>query len=549
MDTWRFLAGLGLFLYGMNLMEHVLKNLSGRSFKLFLRKYTQSLAKAISGGALITALVQSSSVVSLLVLAFVETGTITLRNALGVILGSNLGTTLTSWIVATVGFKLDIESYSLPIVGISAIAIFFLREQKQLYGISRLFFAFGILFLGLGFMKASAELFVEDMDLSAYSAYGPWLFVVIGFGITILVQSSSATVAITLTALYSQVLSFQMAAAVVIGSELGTTIKIVLAGMSGTSDKRRVAWGNFTFNLITCIVSFIFLPWIIFFIQEVIQLRDPLIGLVFLQTLINLLSIFLFFPFIDVFAGWLKMRFKGMSKEDASFITQRLPVVPELAVDAMFHEGENLLRKTMEFHNNIWHLDNVSQGFLKSLVKSQNSINDLYGRLKQTEGSILEYYTRLQTAELSEQQYGLINQYITTVRFCVRSAKSMKDIYHDLQDFKSTANDTIHKQYHDFQKDWREFNLFFQGVLNLEDKRILFEELALLMKTIFQTQKNVSADIIEALGKKYLNQIEASTLMNVDYEIVSVKKSLLRALAHLRLTASQAEEFEFLPES
>src|SRR5688572_14425676 len=98
MDTWKFFAGLGLFLYGMTLMEHVLKSLSGRSFKLFLRKYTQSLVKAITGGALITALVQSSSVVSLLVLAFVESGTITLRNALGVILGSNLGTTLTSWI-------------------------------------------------------------------------------------------------------------------------------------------------------------------------------------------------------------------------------------------------------------------------------------------------------------------------------------------------------------------------------------------------------------------------------------------------------------------
>src|SRR5688572_31127495 len=116
MDAWKFLAGLGLFMYGMSVLERVLKNLSGRSFKLFLKKYTQRLPTAIIGGALITGLVQSSSIVSLLVLAFVEAGTVSFRNALGVILGSNVGTTLTSWIVATVGFKLDVESYSLPVV-------------------------------------------------------------------------------------------------------------------------------------------------------------------------------------------------------------------------------------------------------------------------------------------------------------------------------------------------------------------------------------------------------------------------------------------------
>jgi len=214
MDTWKFIAGLGLFLYGMTVMERVLKNLSGRSFKLFLRKYTQSLPKAIAGGALITGLVQSSSVVSLLVLAFVEAGTITFRNALGVILGSNVGTTLTSWIVATVGFKLDIESYALPVVGVSAIGMFFVHEQKRLYNIFRLFFAFGMLFLGLGFMKTSAEHFVGNIDLAAYSHYGAWIFVLIGFAVTFLIQASSATVAITLTALYTEAITFPMAAAV-----------------------------------------------------------------------------------------------------------------------------------------------------------------------------------------------------------------------------------------------------------------------------------------------------------------------------------------------
>ena len=161
-NTWVFLAGLGLFLYGMNLMEQVLKGISGRSFKLFLRKYTRSLPKSIIGGAVITGLVQSSSVVSLIVLAFVESGVISFRNALGVILGSNLGTTFDSWIVASVGFKLDIESYALPTVAITAIGMYFISNRSKVHRYFQLFFALGLLFFGLGLMKDGAEEMIKQ---------------------------------------------------------------------------------------------------------------------------------------------------------------------------------------------------------------------------------------------------------------------------------------------------------------------------------------------------------------------------------------------------
>ncbi|WP_276370213.1 Na/Pi symporter [Chryseolinea sp. H1M3-3] len=551
MDTWKFIAGLGLFLYGMTVMERVLKNLSGRSFKLFLRKYTQSLPKAIVGGALITGLVQSSSVVSLLVLAFVEAGTITFRNALGVILGSNVGTTLTSWIVATIGFKLDIESYSLPIVGISAIAMFFSSDQKSIYNIFRLCFSFGILFLGLAFMKGSAESFVSDIDLMTYSRYGTWIFVLIGFAVTVLIQASSATVAITLTALYTGAINFPMAAAVVIGSELGTTIKVVMAGLGGTADKKRVAWGNFTFNFVTCVVVFVFLPWLITFIRDVVNIKDPLIGLVFLQTTMNLLSILLFVPFINVFANWLSRRFADTAEDKASFIGANLPVVPELAVDAMLHEGNNLLKKTLEFLERLLQLNdrNAERRFLGGLSKPSDTVNTIYSKLKQTEGSILEYYTRLQTSELNKEQYNQLNQYITTTRYCIRAAKAMKDIHHNLKDFQATANDTLHMQYQDLQKDWMEFDSMFQSLMRMEDSKRLFEELTLLMRRAFHNHQRSSGEILEALHKKALHELEVSTLMNVHHEVLSVKKSLLRALAHLRLNPAQSDEFEFLPES
>jgi len=550
MDTWEFLAGLGLFLYGMTLLEKVLKKLSGRSFKLFIAKYTQRLPYAITGGALITGLVQSSSVVSLLVLALVEAGTITFRNALGIILGSNVGSTFTSWIVATLGFKIDIERYALLVVGVFAIGMFFVSEQKRLYNYFRLFFSLGILFLGLGFMKASSEYFVDSLDFETYSQYGLWIFVIIGFAATILMQSSSATVAITLTALYTGVILFPMAAAIVIGSELGTTIKIVLASLKGTANKKRVAWGNFIFNLVTCAVAFAFLSDFIHFIQDAVGVKDPLIGLVVFQTFMNILTIIFFVPFINLFSTWLSKRFQGVEDKKISFIRTNLPVVPELAVETLLHEGENLLTKTLDFLLHILNVDekNANRPVLRSLVRSHTSVNAIYAKLKNTEGAILEYYAVLQINDLNESQYALVNQYITAVRYCIRAAKSMKDIQHNFKDFDAAADNILYNQYKDLQADWKDFNLTFYNLLDIQDQKTLFEGLADAMKAAFHNQQKRTSRIIAMLQKKDLVEFDASTLMNVHYEILSVKKSLLRSLAHLKLTETQSEEFEFIPE-
>jgi len=352
LEIWKFLAGLGFFLYGMGQLETVLKNVSGRSLKLFLKRNTQSLFKSIFGGALITGIVQSSSVVSLIVLAFVESGIITFRNALGVILGTNLGTTLDSWIVATIGFKLNILSYSLPVIAVTAIGMFFFENRKKLHNVFAIFFALGILFLGLGFMKEGALELVKEFDLASYTNYGILVFVLIGFVLTTIIQSSSATIAITLTAVYADVLTFQSAAAIVIGAEVGTTIKILLWGMRGSVDKKRVAWGNFMYNIFTASIALIFLHWIIYFIENTIGIKDPLIGLVFFQTAINIVSIILFIPFLNIFSKWLERKIISNGTNSNSYISKNLPILPLLAVDALRDETENLYRKTLLFNKN-----------------------------------------------------------------------------------------------------------------------------------------------------------------------------------------------------
>ena len=171
-ELWNFFAGLGLFLYGISRIENALRDLAGRNFVKFLRDHTKSPLESISSGTILTAILQSSSLVSLMVLAFVGSRYIPMQNALGIIMGANLGTTFTGWIVAIFGFKLDIESYALPIVSIGALGLVFVIRNKRIHLISKLIFGFGLLLFGLSYMKTGMESIFNTLDITTYKDYG-----------------------------------------------------------------------------------------------------------------------------------------------------------------------------------------------------------------------------------------------------------------------------------------------------------------------------------------------------------------------------------------
>ena len=259
-DTWKLLAGIAIFLLGMHFLEEALKRLTGRSFKLFLKKSTSGKPAAIAGGAIVTAVLQSSSVVNLMVLAFVGAGVLTMHNALAIMLGSNLGTTVSSWIIVIVGFQLNVESFALPVIGISGIAMMLVDKDSRWHKGCTFFFGFGFLFFGLSFIRTSIEQTVQQLDLSILNEKPAILFVLAGLIITSLIQSSSATVAIVLSALHVNAISLFAAMAIVLGSEIGTTVKLILASLKGVAVKKRVALGNLLFNVINALLIFIFLP-------------------------------------------------------------------------------------------------------------------------------------------------------------------------------------------------------------------------------------------------------------------------------------------------
>ncbi|GBL34711.1 uncharacterized protein YqeW [Filimonas sp.] len=535
-EIWKFMAGIGFFLYGMGRLEYLLKKNTGRPLKLFLKKNTESLFKSITGGAIITGILQSSSVVSLMVLAFVESGIITFRNALGVILGTNIGTTLDSWIVATIGFKFDLLNYALPAIAFSAIGLFLFEKHQKINLILSVIFALGILFLGLTYMKVSALELVKTFDLASYTNHGVLIFVLIGFVLTTIIQSSSATVAITLTAIYSGIIGFESAAAIVIGSEVGTCIKILFWGLKGGADKKRVAWSNFIFNLFTALIALLILKHLLYFIEEVLQIHNHLIGLVFFQSAINLLSILLIIPFIKIFATWMEKRFRDNDKASVSDIGRHLPSIPLLASDAMKNEARLFFGRTLHFIHSILceELPFVS-GFiknLKALSEKPMTVEEQYIRLKQTEGDLLEYVSSLSKDELSPQEVTHLSDYLYSVRQCVYAAKSIKDIRHNLDDFKSSANDLLHKQGEQIALKWSPFETQITGLLHNEaSDQAAIES---LLESTLAEEKTENLKIMNLLKNDLLNEVESSTLMNVQREIISGKKALLIGIGHLK---------------
>ena len=543
LEIWRFLAGIGFFIHGMGQIENVLKNVSGRSLKLFISRNTQNLFKAIAIGAIITGIAQSSSVVALIVLAFVEAGVITFRNALGLILGTNLGTTLSSWIVATVGFKVNITGYAFPIIAITTIGMFFFEKKRNLYNLFSLFFAIGILFLGLGFMKESAEILVSHIDLSAYTNHSITFYVLFGFILTTIIQSSAATVALTLTAIYTGVLTFPLAVAIVIGSEVGTTIKILLWGVKGSVDKKRVAWGNFIYNIFTSIIAYIFLYKIIYFIENIVGITDPLIGLVFFQSLINFMSILLFVPFLNLFSNWLARKFNAQNQTQNSYISPNLPVAPTLATDAMQKESENLLNKSLLFSQNILHTNTTKpEGLvqnLKSFTQTFENIENEYQRLKQTEGDLLHYIaTVIEKHKVSKTKTTKLLRYAHSARQSVYAAKTINDIAHNLTEFEASANNLLHQQGAIISTEWSDFEQQFKQLMLYTKPNDLSLQIDACMIEIKKMDEKQKIEIFDWLKNHQLTEIEASTLMNVYREIRSCKKSLLKALANLRMDTS-----------
>ncbi|MBU3714183.1 MAG: Na/Pi cotransporter family protein, partial [Ferruginibacter sp.] len=197
---WKLIGGISFFLIGMNFLEESLQNLAGRSFKLFFKKHTSSNFKSIVGGVLSATILQSSSLVNLMAMAFAGANIIKIQYALAIIIGANLGTTLSSWIIALLGFSFHIESVALCFIGLFGIGMVLSKKETNWYYWNKFLFAFGLLFFGLSYITAGMNVYVVNVNLLGFNHLSAAWLLLLGFIFTALIQSSTATIALLLSA-------------------------------------------------------------------------------------------------------------------------------------------------------------------------------------------------------------------------------------------------------------------------------------------------------------------------------------------------------------
>lgn len=303
-------SGLGLFLLGMVILTEGLRQLAGDALQRALRRFTHSPATGALTGAGITALVQSSSATTVTAVGFAGAGLLTFPQALGIVFGANVGTTVTGWAVALLGFKLNLSAVLPPIILAGALLRVFGRGRLAPTGYALA--GFGLVFMGIDAMQAGMsglEGTVTPERFPSDTIFGRLVLVGIGVAITLVTQSSSAGVAMALAAVHTGTISFEQACALVIGMDVGTTFTAAIAAAGGTLAARRTGWAHVLYNLMTGIGAFLLLPlyvWALGAISPDALVRDPEIALVGFHTLFNSLGLLAVLPFAQQFAGLLE---------------------------------------------------------------------------------------------------------------------------------------------------------------------------------------------------------------------------------------------------
>ncbi|WP_304546075.1 Na/Pi cotransporter family protein [Sulfurimonas microaerophilic] len=495
------LSGLGMFLFGMGYMELALKEFAGIKFKRWLKQSTQTNIKAIFTGGVATALLQSSSVVTLMTLSFVSASLISLEGAIGIIFGANMGTTATAWLVAILGFKVKIELFALPMIGLGGIVLMF-SQNKKLTAIAKIFVGFGLLFMGLDILKTAIEGFAVGIDLASYKSFPLIAFLVLGVVITALIQSSSAATAIILSALSTNILTFDMAAAMAIGTNIGTTATAILGAIGGVSYKKRVAAAHLLFNIITAIVAFIFLSQLSYFLLESLGFKNDLVmALALFHTVFNLLGVIILSPFIAQIAKFLNKFFHRKHEVATKYIHMVDPTMADSALIAVRDEIANLFNNSIKF---AFLLINIKPpDVLNSEKTAYQIVNDesheyefdydkRYERLKRVEFETIKYLNKISELPLTEAHTQALDTLYISVRESVYGARILKDIKHNIDQF--SQSDDPKTQYY--------FNLIRENLIKAIQNALLFENKEISNEIIMKNHEEILKE-----NKSFVNKL------------------------------------------
>jgi phosphate:Na+ symporter len=562
-EIMQLLGALGLFLFGMKVMSDALLLLAGDKMRGILASMTANRIFGIGTGFLITSLIQSSSATTLMVVSFSNASLLTLTESISVIMGANIGTTITAWLITLLGFKVSMSSIALPLVGFGFLFTFSKKENYKNWG--GFIIGFAVLFIGLQFLKEAMPNIHENPGilqfLNRYTdmGYGSiLLFLLIGTILTVVIQSSSATMALTLIMTAEGWIPFELAAAMVLGENIGTTITANLAAIVANYQAKRTARAHLIFNLMGVFwMLLLFYPfmkmigWVTMYLgsdSPYLSAAAIPVAISLFHTLFNVINTFLLLWFISPIAKiveWIVPKPAPPEKaiEEPKFLTKGVLKYPETAIASLVNESkylfENAIFEIVTHALNIHREDIRSELKAKKVVKKSHEdfktdVRALYlSKVKTIYGEVIKYATTAQsTLKVSEQQNNRIMEIKLANRRMVEIIGDVGELNRNVTIYSVSKNVHIKKEYNEFRKLTIQVlrNLYtFGAEVDIEDYQT---KLSQLKDKVDKKLDQHNVEIAHLIREELITTDMASSLVN-DHDNVKELLTNLITVAEL----------------
>ena len=464
-DAKTIIAGIAIFLIGMVFMEDGFKLFSGGLLEKVLEKSTSTVPKAIGTGFLATAIVQSSSLLTIIVISFLSAELISLSGAIGVIFGSNIGTTTTAWIVSAFGVKIKIAHYAMPMLIFGV--IFRFNKHKTYQGLGNILVGLGFVFLGIGYMKEGFEAMKSGLDLAQFAMdgyLGVLVYISIGAVATVVIQSSSATMALIITALATGQIEYVNALSLAIGANIGTTVTAIIGSLSSNENGKRLAVAHFIFNIVTGFIAIVFL----YQLADLVDILSASIGigaedyamkLALFHTIFNVIGVLAVSPFTGKLVVFLKGLFNEANEDisRAKYLNNAVVATPEAAIVVLKKEIAHLYDNSSEVLAHALSLhrddiigvdaDKIPEAVLKSVDIIDISTEDFYDKQVKYLYSDIIHYATISQEDMSVEQSDKIYSFKVACRKIVETIKDSNELQKNITKYLKDKNSAIKNEY------------------------------------------------------------------------------------------------------
>jgi phosphate:Na+ symporter len=398
-------------------------------------------------------------------------------------------------------------------------------------------------------MKGSVENFADKFDLNQFPNISLWFYVLVGTLVTAVMQASAATIAIVLTALNSQLITFDMGIAMVIGANVGTTITVLIGAIGGVPAKKRVALSHLIFNLVTGILAFISIPILVRIINIFLNVQSSsLMGLALFHTLFNVLGVAIFFPFVGLFSRMLVKLYPDFKPVLTIYIDQTPTEVLDAATDALRKEIVHLLQECQLYNLQLLRIDTKlvfdDDTPLEKNLKKKFTLDDLYASIKLLHAEIFTYYSRIQNQKLNETEAKELERLIFASRNIMNALKNFKGVRHNMDEFDGSDNLFLNSQYKLFRKRLLELYHNMSRIFQLEDKEEQYRSLLAAFSQVEKADNTFIKNISKAVSRHNIQEIDIASLLLVNRLFTQSCRMQIYCLKDLLLSLELINSFD-----